>query len=92
MEVEEELSFMKARLEELASKAQVDSKAEWNLWATESFLKGAGRAHKFAKEAKPWKPTSVLMQDGIRSHCRSSQAVGPDGPDLGRDLASGAEG
>eukprot|EP00972_Heterocapsa_arctica_P014907 2195084-Heterocapsa_arctica.AAC.1 len=61
--MEEELSFTQVRLDKLVMEAQNSSK--WNQWASESFQRGAGRAHKFAKEAKPWKPTSVLMQDGI---------------------------
>ena len=55
---------MKMRLDTLVKEAKSTARASWNLRAREAFHRGAGRAHRFTVESKPWTPTTLLMEDG----------------------------
>ena len=55
---------MTTRLEQLVHEAQGAQRKAWTEWAARAMDQGAGRAHRFTKEPKPWKPTTVLVEGG----------------------------
>ena len=58
---------MQDRLGELIFKAQAAGRKDWVEWASGALDQGAAKAHRFAKEPEPWKPTTAC--GGGQGHC-----------------------
>ena len=61
-DLKDEHEAMTTRLEQLVHEAQGAQRKAWTEWASRAMDQGAGRAHRFTKEPKPWKPTTVLVE------------------------------